>query len=267
MKLFFSKYEGTGNDFIVIDNRTGFFTKDEKVIRFLCDRKFGIGADGLILLSGEKGFDFRMTYFNADGKEGSMCGNGGRCITAFAYSLGITGKQAIFIAYDGEHTARVLEENGNVCLIEIKMNDVSNIEINQKFILLDTGSPHYIMFVDDIESMDVNSEGSKIRYSPEFKEKGTNVNFVKRSKNNLFVRTYERGVENETLSCGTGIIASALAASISGDKSINQHLVSTRGGDLKVQFKRNTNLSFSDIKLTGPATFVYKGEILINIRD
>ncbi|MCK4678470.1 MAG: diaminopimelate epimerase [Bacteroidales bacterium] len=264
MKLFFSKYEGTGNDFVIIDNRTDFFNKDEKVIRFLCDRKFGIGADGLILLSEEEGFDFRMTYFNADGKEGSMCGNGGRCITAFAYSLGLTGKQVRFIAYDGEHTARVLEKKENVYMIEIKMNNVSNIDINQGFILLDTGSPHYVRFVDDIESMNVNNEGSKIRYSPKFKEKGMNVNFVKQSKKILFVRTYERGVENETLSCGTGIIASALAASISGEKSIKQHLVRTRGGDLKVQFKRNTNLSFSDIKLTGPATFVYKGEISIN---
>ncbi len=264
MKLFFSKYEGTGNDFVIIDNRTDFFNKDEKVIRFLCDRKFGIGADGLILLSEEEGFDFRMTYFNADGKEGSMCGNGGRCITAFAYSLELTGKQVRFMAYDGEHTARVLEENGNVYLIEIKMNDVSNIDINQGFILLDTGSPHYVRFVEDIESIDVNNEGSKIRYSPKFKENGTNVNFVKRSKKHLLVRTYERGVENETLSCGTGIIASALAASISGEKIINQYHVSTRGGDLKVQFKRSTDLSFSDIKLTGPATFVYKGEISIN---
>ncbi len=264
MKLFFSKYEGTGNDFVIIDNRTGFFNNNKKAIRFLCDRRVGIGADGLILLSEEEGFDFRMTYFNADGKEGSMCGNGGRCITAFAYSLGLTGKQVRFMAYDGEHTARVLEENGNVYLIEIKMNDVSNIDVNQEFILLDTGSPHYVRFVDDIESIDVNNEGSKIRYSPKFKKNGTNVNFVKRSKNNLFVRTYERGVENETLSCGTGIIASALAASILGDKGINQHLVRTRGGDLKVQFERNDNLSFSDIKLTGPATFVYKGEISIN---
>lgn len=258
MKRTFYKYQGTGNDFILFDDREQTFDEqNEKLIEQLCDRRFGIGADGLMLLRNEKGFDFRMIYVNSDGKPSSMCGNGGRCISRFAADLGIVNKNSIrFMAVDGEHEAIIGPQT-----VKLKMNDVDTIESGSDFFFMNTGSPHYVTFSKDSESLDVVGEGRKIRYSDRFHKEGTNVNFAKHENGSIFVRTYERGVEDETLSCGTGVTASALAASLNGTaSSADKCLVYTRGGKLTVHFHR-TEKGFSNIWLEGPATFVFKGEI------
>ncbi|MGN6601949.1 MAG: diaminopimelate epimerase, partial [Ginsengibacter sp.] len=210
MKIKFYKYQGAGNDFILIDNREKIsheFTVQH--IKKMCDRHFGIGADGLMLLNNKDGFDFEMIYFNADGNEGSMCGNGGRCIVQFASNMGIKKNEYKFLATDGVHEAKI-DLNKEVSL---KMNDVTDVDFSMDHYVLDTGSPHYVKFVGDVQDLNVVSDGSKIRNSREFSEKGINVNFVQTlDDDHIFVRTYERGVEDETLSCGTGVTASALMA-------------------------------------------------------
>jgi diaminopimelate epimerase len=222
----------------------------------LCDRRFGIGADGLILLEKHRDLDFKMLYFNADGNESSMCGNGGRCITAFAKHLGIIEENATFEAIDGIH--HVVVEDG---LIKLKMQDVVQIKNFDKHVFLDTGSPHYVICKSDIEQLDVKQEGAKIRYSKTYKEEGVNVNFVAKVNDETFsVRTYERGVEGETLSCGTGVTAVALAMHYIGETEKNLVTLNTKGGNLKVSFKKQGN-SYVDIWLIGTATQVYKGEI------
>lgn len=259
MKIAFHKYQGTGNDFILIDNRRGVFNKkDVDLIKKLCSRKFGIGSDGLMLLQNKEGYDFEMIFFNPDGSK-SLCGNGSRCMVEFARMLGIVKDKICFITYDGEHKARI--KNGSV---SVKMKDVKSIEAGENYFYLHTGSPHYCTFVDDVRHFAVIESGKKIRYSERFRKDGTNVNFLEKNGNTVFVRTYERGVENETLSCGTGVTASALVASLTGiATSKNYCNIKTLGGNLKVRFSMNADNSFSDIWLEGPADFVFKGEIEI----
>lgn len=260
MKRTFYKYEGTGNDFILFDDRDNTFDHtDPKLIAHLCDRRFGIGADGLMLLRLKQGYDFEMVYFNSDGNPSSMCGNGGRCISRFALDIGAVKKHEVnFLAIDGAHTAIIGPET-----VKLKMNDVSGIETGSDFFYLSTGSPHYVKFMNDVPTMNVVSEGRKIRNSERFAKEGTNVNFAWLNNVGIFVRTYERGVEDETLSCGTGVTASALAAALLEVASTPEKcLVSTRGGNLSVHFKRDGN-NFSNIWLEGPATFVFKGEITV----
>ena len=253
MQISFFKYQGTGNDFIIIDNRELKFNRiDNSLVAKLCDRRFGIGADGLMLLQSKIGYDFEMVYYNSDGNESSMCGNGGRCIVEHARSLGLVKSKANFLATDGEHEAMV-----NPGFISLKMNNVSKVEMNAAFSYLNTGSPHYVAFVNDVKNYNVFEEGKKIRNSERFKDKGTNVNFIEKELNELFVRTYERGVEGETFSCGTGVTAAALVASLKSVSTATDYCdVKTLGGNLKVKFKKHEDNSFTDIWLEGPATFV-----------
>lgn len=263
MTLKFYKYQGTGNDFIIIDNRTEFFSKNNtKLVNFLCDRKFGIGADGLMLVEKPEveDDDFKMVYYNADGNESSMCGNGGRCLVAFAKHLGIIKDKAKFTAIDGSHKAII--HNG---LVSLQMQDVKSIRREGEDLFLDTGSPHHVVFTEEVDTIDVRKQGADIRYNQQYKEKGTNVNFVKQlSANEYKVRTYERGVEDETLSCGTGVTAVAIAASASNRADGELVKLQTPGGELSVSFRRNGE-TFKEIWLTGPATQVFKGEILCKL--
>lgn len=258
MQINFFKYQGTGNDFIIIDNRSKkFHRENHSLVERLCDRRFGIGADGLMLLQNIQGYDFEMVYFNSDGKESSMCGNGGRCIVEFARTLGLVKEKAFFLASDGEHEAYVKPG-----FISLKMNNVSKVETGKSHFFLNTGSPHYVVFVDDVENYNVFENGKEIRYNDRFKEEGTNVNFVEKKDGVLFVRTYERGVEAETYSCGTGVTAAALVASLKDISTDNDYCeIKTLGGNLKVKFKKHPDNSFTDVWLEGPATFVFKGEI------
>ena len=257
MKLNCYKYQGTGNDFVLIDNRDNSISLSIEQFKWLCERRFGIGADGLMLLELAPNVDFKMVYYNSDGNESSMCGNGGRCITAFAKKIGVIENEAKFIAIDGLHEAKIIED-----WISLKMNDVRNIEVGNDFFYLNTGSPHYVKFVSDVENVDVYSEGKKIRYNARFEAEGTNVNFIEKKENELFVRTYERGVENETLSCGTGVTAAALVSAISGASTTkNNCAIKSLGGNLNVKFEKVLENTFYNIWLEGPATFVFKTEI------
>lgn len=259
MLIDFYKYQGTGNDFIMIDNRKSLITLTNEQVAFMCHRRFGIGADGLILLELEPGIDFKMVYFNSDGKRSSMCGNGGRCITAFARDLGLITDKARFLAVDGMHESTIMNEN-----VALKMQDVKQIESGTDYFFLDTGSPHYVKLVQDVEGMDVYNEGKKIRYNERFSEEGTNVNFIEKHDDELFVRTYERGVEDETFSCGTGVTAAALVAAVKGiSTGKNNCLVKTRGGTLEVTFEKVLEQNFYNIWLKGGAMMVYKGSIEI----
>lgn len=255
MKIEFYKYEGTGNDFVIMDNR------DEKYsgittaqIKFLCERRFGIGADGLMLLNLVEGYDFEMKYYNADGNESSMCGNGGRCLVQFARDMGIRKELYHFIAVDGPHDASVTD-NG---WVRLKMKDVNEIDEDNGNCILNTGSPHYVKIVNDVKDYNVFEEGKRIRNSKKFRQEGINVNFVELERGQIFVRTYERGVENETYSCGTGVTASALACS--HNTGFNTVDVQTLGGLLAVEFYKNGD-QFSNVWLSGPAILVFKGTI------
>lgn len=259
-KINFYKYQGTGNDFILIDNRDNAVKKtDSDLLKQLCDRKFGIGADGLILLENDDDLDFHMFYANADGLEGSMCGNGGRCIVAFAKKLGIIIDDAIFSAPDGIHSAKI---SGS--LVSLQMKDVAGIKKTENYWLADTGSPHYVTVVGDLENFDVFTTGRNIRNSALFKKEGINVNFVQQEEDTFFVRTFERGVENETLACGTGVTAVALAmAQQKKDHGAFTTKIRTPGGQLKVSFEKNKNGSFNSVFLEGPAELVFEGHIFI----
>lgn len=259
MKHTFYKYQGTGNDFVIFDNRDGKLKLSTEQVKHLCDRRFGIGADGLMLLTQKDGYDFEMTYYNADGRESSMCGNGGRCLTRFAYDMGIHKETFHFMAVDGKHDAS-LGEHG---WINLKMKDVNGIEDYHGDSILDTGSPHYVKSVRDIMNIDVFAEGRDIRYSKDFSEKGINVNFVENNEKGIIVRTYERGVEDETYSCGTGVTASALVFA-HNENGFNRIEVQTKGGHLAVEFDKTGEESFENIWLCGPATFVFKGEIALD---
>lgn len=250
----FYKYQGTGNDFVMIDNRNLSFNKDKNLIAQLCDRRFGIGGDGLILLENDEDTEFKMVYFNSDGGESTMCGNGGRCLVAFAHFLKIFDKKCTFNAIDGLHEAEI--NNG---IVKLKMIDVSEIQRDEDNFVLNTGSPHFVQYVSDIDNFNVYFNGNKIRNSENYKKEGINVNFVEEiSDNELFVRTYERGVEDETYSCGTGVTASAL--SYLQSKNIGEVKIKTLGGNLKVYADKNEN-GFSNIWLEGPAKQVFSGEI------
>jgi len=260
MRLKFYKYQGTGNDFILIDNREGLFEYKKELVAHLCDRHFGIGADGMLLLENVNGFDFRMVYYNSDGSPATMCGNGGRCIMAFANRLGVIGETAKFLAADGPHSARILNTDKHVVQVELSMKDVTITQKNKHSVTLNTGTPHFVSFVDDPDIIDIVSEGRKIRYAPEYAPFGINVNFSKLDGENIYVRTYEKGVEDETLSCGTGVTASAIAAS---EFTVGKKFkVTTRGGQLSVAFDKEGN-NYTNIRLSGPATIVFIGEISI----
>jgi len=253
----FFKYQGTGNDFIVFDDRNQFFKLGQKQIAQLCHRRFGIGADGLMLLQHANDYDFRMVYYNADGTVGTMCGNGGRCLVRFAADLGIVQGKTSFIAVDGPHTAIITDE-----VISLQMQDVAEITHIQQDLYTNTGSPHIVRFCPDVQQYDVRTSGAEIRFSDSFVEQGgTNVNFVQDLGNHtLFVRTYERGVEDETYSCGTGVTAAALcAASQLGHQSPVE--IQTLGGHLSISFEGDASNGYTNIFLTGPAMKVFEGEI------
>ena len=252
MKIKFHKYQAAGNDFILYDNRDESFPKINKVYTQLCDRKFGVGADGIILIEYDEKEPFKVVYINPDGSQ-SLCGNGCRAAVRFAKSLDLTDINAVFNAYDGSHQAQILDKT-----ISLSMADVQNGSAYEAGIFLDTGSPHYVLFVEDVHNHDIIGEGRKWRYSEFFKE-GANVNFVELlDSNRIYVRTYERGVEVETLSCGTGVTAAAIAASTRGLTS--PITIDTLGGQLKVSFEKSED-GFKHVWLEGPAEYVFSGEI------
>jgi len=258
MNLIFSKYHGTGNDFILVDNRDPEVVLSRLQIANLCHRRFGIGADGLILLEKDNISDFYMKYYNADGSESTMCGNGGRCIAAFAHYLGLVKGKAEFRAIDGIHVANI-DETG---LVRLGMSDVANIERNEDHVVLNTGSPHFVKWVSKLDDYPVFEEGRKVRLSSRFNEGGINVNFVEWIDDCLHVRTYERGVEDETLSCGTGVTAAAIAASGCTTGQFETKIM-TPGGHLSVSFFKITPYAANNVVLSGPAQFVFRGEVKI----
>ncbi len=259
MQISFSKYHGTGNDFILIDETKKENHLSTEQIAKLCHRNFGIGADGLMQLRKKEGYDFEMVYYNSDGKPSSMCGNGGRCIAQFAKDLGLVTEQAHFLASDGEHIGIF-----NELEIELKMMNTSNPTLFGIDYVLNTGSPHYIKMVKDLESLDVYSQGMAIRNSADFQKEGINVNFVEQIGDaSIFVRTYERGVENETLSCGTGVTASALAFAFNQDKNTNFVKAKTLGGSLSVKFQKHSK-GFEQVWLCGPVMKVFEGSVTVS---
>lgn len=264
MTVEFFKYQGTGNDFIIIDQRNKCLPLTQTQIKFLCDRKFGIGADGLMFYDNSLEFDFSMTYFNSDGEKGSMCGNGGRCLAAFSRYIGNKNTMMKFTAVDGIHEAEIIDSDKNSSYVKLKMMDRPEYKIMDQYFEVDTGSPHYITFEKNIDELDVLLEGRKIRYNSIYRSEGINVNFVEAKNNQLFVRTYERGVENETLSCGTGVTASTIAYSIKtkNTNSFQQYNILSLGGNLKVEFNYE-NEQFQNIWLSGAAKLVFKGQIEI----
>jgi diaminopimelate epimerase len=255
MKIQFTKYQATGNDFILIDNRERkIIITSEQIVR-LCDRKFGIGADGLILIDPSASADFSVNYYNSDGSQ-SLCGNGSRAAVHFAAQLGLLKNKTAFDAYDGHHEAELLQND----IVRLRMNDVASMHHTNDELFLNTGSPHVIRFVDGVDRYPVYDEGKAIRYSEPYKPAGTNVNFVElQGDNTIFVRTYERGVENETLSCGTGVTAAALAAATKGYNA--PVAINTPGGSLSVEFKTGQAGTFTDIYLIGPAKMVFEGTL------
>lgn len=250
----FYKYQGTGNDFVMLDNRDLEFPKEKEVIAMLCDRRFGIGGDGLILLENDAHADFKMVYYNSDGNESTMCGNGGRCIVAFANFLDIFEDKTTFEAVDGLHEAEIT--NG---IVKLKMIDVDSIKNVDGDFELNTGSPHYVKFVEMLKDYKVYENGNKIRNSASYRAEGINVNFVEEiSDHEIFIRTYERGVEDETYSCGTGVTAAALV--YLNDRNQSSVNVKVLGGKLKI-YAEKSGASFNNIWLEGPAKQVFKGKI------
>ena len=254
----FSKYQGTGNDFILIDNRNQIFPpSNTNFIKKLCDRRFGIGADGLILLENETGFDFKMVYFNSDGNQSSMCGNGGRCLVSFAKRLKIIFDKANFSAVDGSHFATI----SDIGIVSLQMKNVSEVKTENDYVFLNTGSPHHVEFVDDLENCNVKEKGRTIRHSDLYGNEGSNINFITQiALNHFAIRTYERGVEDETLSCGTG--ATAVAIAMFHTKKTNSKCIDidVLGGKLNVKFEENNEI-FTDVFLEGPAEFVFDGTL------
>ena len=259
MQLTFYKYQGTGNDFVMIDNRTSVFPKNNtKLVERLCDRRFGVGADGLILLENHDKYDFTMVYYNSDGNQSSMCGNGGRCLVAFAKQMGVISNKAEFEAVDGYHFATINDNN----IVSLQMKDVDVVDVKENYTFLNTGSPHHVEIVEDLVHFNIKEEGAKIRYSDLYGKAGSNVNFVSQINDDTFaVRTYERGVEDETLSCGTGVTAVAIAMFVT-KKTISNHVkLNVEGGKLAVNFDENNGV-FTNVNLIGPATFVFEGTII-----
>ncbi len=258
MKLHFYKYHGAGNDFILVDNRENPVTFNKEQVALLCHRHYGIGADGLMLLENAAGYDFRMVYYNSDGGESTMCGNGGRCITAFAHHLGLIADTTTFIAIDGKHTASIHPDG----TISLQIQEVQAIQHYDTYAILNTGSPHYVLWTGDTDHADVFHEGRRLRNLPEFQPGGINVNFVQQVDGGLKVRTYERGVEDETMSCGTGVTAAAIAATkdATGNFTIP---VFTPGGRLEISFTKDTSSTAKNVVLKGPAVFVFEGDIIL----
>ena len=236
MELTFYKYQGTGNDFVMIDNRSDFFPKEDvQLINHLCDRRFGIGGDGLILLEKDAETDFKMVYYNSDGNQSSMCGNGGRCLVAFAQQIGVINNQATFMAIDGLHHASISDDG----LVSLQMIDVNAIKVASDYVFMNTGSPHHVAIVDDLKNYNIKEEGAKIRYGNLYGSEGSNVNFVNQISNQIFaLRTYERGVEDETLACGTGATAVAIAMNKLGKTNSNVIQLEVEGGKLEVSFDK-----------------------------
>jgi diaminopimelate epimerase len=260
MQIEFYKYQGTGNDFVMIDNRSNFFPKDNiQLIARLCDRRFGIGGDGLILLENDTETDFKMVYYNSDGNQSSMCGNGGRCLVAFAKKLNVIQDNTTFIATDGLHHASVAD-NG---IVSLQMIDVPEVKITPEYVFMNTGSPHHIQLVEDLEHYNVKENGATIRYGELYGKQGSNINFVKKINETTFsLRTYERGVEDETLACGTGATAVAIAMNVLGETKANSIDLNVEGGKLVVSFDEKDG-KFTNVFLKGPAEFVFKGTIEI----
>ncbi|MEO5996922.1 MAG: diaminopimelate epimerase [Chitinophagaceae bacterium] len=260
MNIHFFKYQGTGNDFVILDNRKNDYDSlNKEQVAFLCDRRFGIGADGLMMLNLKSGYDFEMKYYNSDGTESSMCGNGGRCLVRFAHHCGVHKSTYRFSAIDGDHEAEIADDT----IVNLKMKDVDKIEDYHGDAVLNTGSPHYVKMVGDVMELDVFQKGKEIRYSHHFAKEGINVNFVEqKEEDEIFVRTYERGVEDETLSCGTGVTASALVC-YHNATGYNNVIVTTKGGKLNVEFDRINKGSYENIWLCGPALKVFEGNMKI----
>lgn len=260
MNISFSKYHGAGNDFIIIDNRFFGWVPQPVAVARLCDRHFGIGADGIMLLSEKSGYDFGMTYFNSDGRESTLCGNGGRCIAAFAHSLKIAVDHMRFHAIDGEHVAivQVKQEFSPEVQVQLGMSDPSPVVNYPDGYFTNTGSPHFVVPVPEVSDIKVFETGQSFRYDPRFMPGGTNVDFVKIQNDHLFVRTFERGVENETLSCGTGVTASAIVAATLNPLNNGRYQITTPGGELIVKFT-HTESGFREVWLEGPARFVFTG--------
>jgi diaminopimelate epimerase len=258
MQLQFYKYHGTGNDFIIVDQAENQdISLHAETIRFLCDRRIGIGADGLMIYYLTENHDFGMTYFNSDGLESTMCGNGGRCMAAYWKRSGGIADYVKFKGIDGDHIAYFKDEG----IIKLGMKDVPEVKKTMHGFEVDTGSPHYVLFTKHIDQLNVQEEGRKIRFSDEFAPEGINVNFVELKNDKIYIRTYERGVENETLSCGTGSVASAIAASIEKTPDKTSYDIIATGGQLKVSFTRTRDNQYKEIYLEGPATFVFKGTV------
>ena len=261
MKIKFSKYNGAGNDFIIIDNRNDNINYNSSLIKNICDRNFGIGGDGLIIIKNSISSDFEILHYTSDGNLGSLCGNGSRCAIAFAFKNNIIDKNTVFEAFDGVHEAEVISNE----LIKMEMKINSDIIQNKYGTWLDTGSPHLVIEKENTDKLDVNLEGSLIRYNDHYKREGVNVNFVEKLSNETFkIRTYERGVENETLACGTGSTASAICMNYLGKSNSNIITMKCQGGDLKVEFN-SKDKDFTNINITGPANLVFEGQIDIKI--
>lgn len=259
MKIHFQKYQATGNDFVLIDNRTHGYSFSKEQIEKICDRRFGVGADGLMLIEQHPTLDFNLVYYNSDGSQ-SLCGNGSRAAVVMAATLGLLKTNTTFNAYDGSHEAVLISED----LVRLKMNDVKVVKKSGDEYFIDTGSPHHIRFVNDVNAYPVVEEGRKIRYSDAYAPGGTNANFIQLLDNNtIAVRTYERGVEDETFSCGTGVTAAALAASFHGYTSPVH--IKVKGGELSVEFKAGPSGSFPatfhEVFLIGPAKMVFEGDL------
>tara|TARA_S200000501_G_scaffold37371_1_gene30839 strand:+ start:147 stop:932 length:786 start_codon:yes stop_codon:yes gene_type:complete len=261
MKINFSKYNGAGNDFILIDDRKNLINDNKSLITYLCDRHFGIGADGLIILKESSNSDFEILHYTSDGNLGSLCGNGSRCAVLFAFNKDIISTNTVFHAFDGIHNAEILG-NG---LIKMDMKLNSDIVSNSYGTWLDTGSPHLVVENNDTDELDVNNEGRLIRYNDFYKEEGVNINFVEKISDNQFkIRTYERGVENETLACGTGSTASAICMNFLGKTNSSNITMQCKGGDLSVEFN-SSEKDYKEISITGPAKLVFEGVIEIKI--
>ncbi|PKP21363.1 MAG: diaminopimelate epimerase [Bacteroidetes bacterium HGW-Bacteroidetes-21] len=256
MTLHFYKYHGAGNDFIIADARkTDISLFTPTFVQNICDRHFGIGADGLMILLESESADFAMKYFNSDGPEGTMCGNGGRCITAFAKKMGIIGQSCHFMAVDGLHFSEILDDG----LISLDMNNVNSLTVLTDGILTDTGSPHFVTQHPDPHLAEVVNEGRKLRYDKRLGETGANVNFVSFNHHEIKISTYERGVEDETLACGTGAVASAISVSKWDGTIYPEYTLFAKGGTLYVSFTKEED-KYTTIKLKGPATFVFEGQ-------
>ena len=252
----FSKYHGAGNDFIMINAIEREILLSEELIYNMCDRRIGIGADGLIILLPSENYDFKMKYYNCDGRESTFCGNGGRCIAAFAYQQGIVKENATYEAIDGIHNVSILQKSFNEFHVELSMCDILSYKCDKNSLLINTGSPHYVKKINNLSDLDVNTEGAKIRYDKNISDDGVNVDFLLNDNGNIHIRTYERGVENETLACGTGVTASAIAASLwFGGNNID---IYTQIAKLNVRFDRENN-QFKNVILSGPATHVFDG--------